>query len=123
MTLESTQRPEAVPEGHVLAISGPHVVQSDWDWSQIIGFSLGINSYITLLALKSTQVPGWPSLGRFRPPRGQRWLDWTQIIGYSLGINSYYKLLALQSTQGPKGGQGGQVWAISGPLVLRGGWD
>ena len=30
---------QAVPEGHVLAISGPHVVQSDWDWSQIIGFS------------------------------------------------------------------------------------
>ena len=72
MTLESTQRPEAVPEGHVLAISGPHVVQSDWDWSQIIGFSLGINPYITLLALKSTQVPegalDGQVLGRFQPP-------------------------------------------------------
>ena len=31
------------------------MVQGGWDWSQIIGYTLGMNSYLTLLALELTQ--------------------------------------------------------------------
>ena len=36
----------------------PLVVRGGWDWSQIIGYSLRINSYLTILALESTQGTG-----------------------------------------------------------------
>ena len=57
MALQSTQRAEGGQDGQVWAISGPHVVRGGWDWTQIIGYSLGINSYLTLFAIESTQGP------------------------------------------------------------------
>ena len=39
------------------AVSGLHEVQGCRGWAQIILFSSVFNSYLTLLALQSTQVP------------------------------------------------------------------
>ena len=78
MALKSTQVPEGALDGQVWAVSGPHVVKGGWDWTQIIGYSLGINSYFTFLALQSTQGPEGGQDGQVwaisGSPSGPRWL-------------------------------------------------
>ena len=51
------QGTEAALVGQVLAISCPVVVLGGHGWVQIIHFLLGIISYLTFLALESTQGP------------------------------------------------------------------
>ena len=56
----------------VFSIQIPHVVLGGLGWVPNIRFSLGINSYLSLFALESTQgaegAPDGQVLGCFRPP-------------------------------------------------------
>ena len=82
----------------------------------------GINSYLTLLALETTQglegVPDFAIAGHLVVLGGNGLVP---IIRFSFGINSYLPLLALESTPGPEGAPDGQVLAITGPDVVLGG--
>ena len=67
-------------------------------WVPIIHFSLGINAYLTLLALKSIQGTEAVPLGQVLVISGlhevQGGRGWAQNNLYSSGINSYLTLLA-----------------------------
>ena len=72
-----------------------------------------INSYLTLLALETTQgLEGVPDgqvfaiVGLLVVLGGHGLVP---IIRFSFGINSYLPLLALESTPGPEGAPDGQV--------------
>ena len=89
-------------------------------WVAIICFSYGINSYLTLLALESTQGPkGYPDgqvLAISGPVVVLGGHGWVPIIHFLMGIISYLTFLALESTQGPEGAQDGQVLGRFLPL-------
>ena len=67
----------------------------------------------------------WPSgasPGHFWPRCGPRWLRLASNRFFFLpGINSYLRILAQKSFPGPGDAPDGQVWAISGAGVVRGG--
>ena len=82
----------------------------------------GINSYLTLLALETTQglegVPDFAIAGHLAVLGGHGLVP---IIHFLMGIISYLTFLALESTQGPEGAPDGQDLAISSPNVVLGG--
>ena len=74
------------------AVSGLHEVREGWGGAQIIRFSSGINSYLTLLALESTQGPEGVPDGQDLAISGPNVVLGGQglvlIIRFPLGINS-----------------------------------
>ena len=76
-------------------------------------FSLGINSYLTLLALEPTQGPEGAPDGQVLTISSPHVVlggnGLVTIIRFLLGINSYLVAFALESTQGPGGVPDGQV--------------
>ena len=67
-------------------------------WVSIIRISLGINSYLPLLALESTTGPeGAPDvLAIIGPDVVLGGHGWVSIIRISLGIKTYFTLLVLE---------------------------
>ena len=96
-----------------MAISGPVVVLGGHGWVPIIHFLMGIISYLTFLALESTQGPEGAPDGQDLAISGPNVVLGGQglvlIIRFSLGINSYLTLLALKSIQGTEAVPLGQV--------------
>ena len=69
-------------------------------WSQLSGFSFGINSYLQLLALESTPGPEDAQDGQVLAITGPDvvlgGLGWLSIIIISLGMKTYLTLLVLE---------------------------